>query len=399
MLKILRIINRLNLGGPTYNAAYLSKYLEADYETKLLAGKIDKQEASSRFIMDSLDVKVHTIRSMHRNIHLYNDWLAYREIKNIIRTFKPDIIHTHAAKAGALGRLAAYRLHVPVIIHTFHGHVFHHYFNSIKTLFFLKIERFLAHKSQALIALSKQQKDELVNIYKIAPAEKFKIIPLGFDLHKFKENSDIKRRNFRKRFGITRDDVAIGIVGRFVPIKNHRLFLFAISKIAEEQRKHLRIFIVGDGETMNLLTDYCTQLNLDYTLGNPPDRQSMITFTSWITVVDELMAGMDIIALSSDNEGTPVSLIEAQAAGKPIVSTCVGGVADIVVEGRNALLSMPNDAEAFAANISAMIKHLQTFTNEAIKRVELVHKLYDYHRLVEDMSVLYKSLLQEASDS
>jgi len=124
------------LGGPTYNAAYLSKYLEADYETKLLAGKIDKQEASSRFIMDSLDVKVHTIRSMHRNIHLYNDWLAYREIKNIIRTFKPDIIHTHAAKAGALGRLAAYRLHVPVIIHTFHGHVFHHYFNSIKTLFF-----------------------------------------------------------------------------------------------------------------------------------------------------------------------------------------------------------------------------------------------------------------------
>ncbi len=393
MPKILRIINRLNLGGPTYNVAYLSKYLDTDFETKLIAGQINKNEASARFITDNLGLEVQTVRHMYRHIHPYNDRLAYREIKNIIHDFKPDIVHTHAAKSGALGRLAAFHLKVPVIIHTFHGHVFNAYFNTVKTKAFLKIERFLARKTNVLIALSKQQKHELSYVYRIADEEKFKIIPLGFDLSKFQINTSLKRKAFRKRFNIEDHEISIAIVGRLTAIKNHKLLLRAIALLPKRQQQNLRVFVVGDGELMTELKNYCSQLLLRYSEGNSTEQKTLIMFTSWIKAIDELMAGVDIVTLSSDDEGTPVSLIEAQAAGKAIVSTNVGGIADIVDVGRNALLSQPGDVAAFAANLSTMIDHLSSFTQEAIKRIETIQQLFHYKRLVDDMAGLYRNLL------
>jgi len=393
MPKILRIINRLNLGGPTYNVAYLSKFMDTDFETKLIAGHINKNEASARFITDNLSLEVQTVAHMYRHIHPYNDRLAYREIKNIIHDFKPDIVHTHAAKSGALGRLAAIQMKVPVIIHTFHGHVFNAYFNSVKTKAFLKIERFLARKTNILIALSKQQKHELSQVYRIAAKEKFKIIPLGFDLNKFRINTNLKRKAFRKRFSIDDDELAIAIVGRLTAIKNHRLLFKAIAILPESQLKRLRVFVVGDGELMTELKNYCGQLGLNYSYGNPAEQKTLITFTSWIKTIDELMSGVDIVTLSSDDEGTPVSLIEAQAAGKAIVSTNVGGIADIVDTGSNALLSKPGDVAAFAANLSTMIDQHQSFTQEAIKRIETIQQLFHYKRLVDDMAGLYRNLL------
>ncbi|MFI5164756.1 MAG: glycosyltransferase, partial [Bacteroidia bacterium] len=194
MPKILRIINRFNLGGPTYNAAYLTKYLSPEFETLLVGGMKDDSEESSEFILKNLGVDYKILPGMKRSINPYNDFLVYNEIKKIIHEFKPDIVHTHAAKAGALGRQAAYSCKVPVIVHTFHGHVFHSYFGGLKTSIYKTIERNLAKKTTAIIAISEKQKQELVETHRIVPAEKVHVIPLGFDLDRFQENQDEKRK-------------------------------------------------------------------------------------------------------------------------------------------------------------------------------------------------------------
>ncbi|MEZ5021732.1 MAG: glycosyltransferase [Chitinophagales bacterium] len=177
--KVLRIINRLNIGGPTYNAAYLTKYLEPEFETLLLFGMHDESEGSSEFIVNKLGFIQLIFLKYVRSLNPIKDRKAYKQIRDIIRDFKPDIVHTHAAKAGAVGRLAASMEEVPVILHTFHGHVFHSYFNKYKTRAFLEIERYLAKKSTKIIAISNIQQDELCNEFKIAPTEKFGNCSIG----------------------------------------------------------------------------------------------------------------------------------------------------------------------------------------------------------------------------
>jgi UDP-N-acetylglucosamine:LPS N-acetylglucosamine transferase len=202
MPKVLRIINRLNLGGPTYNAAYLSKYMAPEFETLLVSGMKDESEASSAFITDSLGLKPVYIKNMHRSLNPIQDRKAYKEIVKIIREFKPDIVHTHAAKSGALGRLAAINEGVPVILHTFHGHIFHSYFNPLKTKLFLKIERYLSRKSSKTIAISQKQFEELCYDFNIDKPEKFEIVPLGFDLQRFYEGKEEKRKGFREKYNL-----------------------------------------------------------------------------------------------------------------------------------------------------------------------------------------------------
>ena len=153
-IKVLRIINRFNLGGPTYNAAYLTKYLGDEFETLLIGGEKYEEEESSEFILQQLGIKPLIIPEMQRSINRRNDTIAYRKIKKIIKEFEPDIVHTHASKAGTLGRLAAKKMNVPVIVHTFHGHVFHSYFGKTKTTFYKNIERYLARRSNKIIAIN-----------------------------------------------------------------------------------------------------------------------------------------------------------------------------------------------------------------------------------------------------
>jgi len=224
MPKVLRIINRFNLGGPTYNVAYLSKFMAPEFETVLVGGMKDETEDSSEFIVEQLGLKPILIKNMQREINLVKDYKAYQEIREIIKTTKPDIVHTHASKAGTLGRLAAKSLNVPIVIHTFHGHVFHSYFGKLKTAFYKTIERYLASQSTKIIAISNRQKEELVEEHKIGPIQKFEVIPLGFDLIRFKENQEEKRKNFRELHAIPENAVAIGIIGRLVPVKNHKLY-------------------------------------------------------------------------------------------------------------------------------------------------------------------------------
>ena len=165
MPRVLRILNRFNLGGPTYNAAYLSKYMHPEFETKLIGGAIDRFEDSSDHILEELSLEPIIVPEMRREVDPVSDRIAYKKIKQMIREFKPDIVHTHASKAGAIGRLAANEMKVPVVVHTFHGHVFHSYFNSIKTNLYTNIERYLAKRTSRIVAISESQKDELVYKY------------------------------------------------------------------------------------------------------------------------------------------------------------------------------------------------------------------------------------------
>lgn len=392
MIKVLRIINRFNLGGPTYNVAYLSKYLSSDYETLLVGGAKDDTEESSDFIVKNLGLKPVIVEEMLREIDLQNDYAAYRKIKKIIRDFKPDIVHTHASKAGTLGRLAACSCKVPVIVHTFHGHVFHSYFGKLKTTFYKNIERYLAKKTNAIIAISEKQKKELSEIHRICSAEKISIVPLGFDLSKFQENTGEKRSAFRTKYDLEEDEIAISIIGRLVPVKNHALFLEALKIVSESTMKKIRAFIIGDGEERQAIEAKAKTLNISFT--NTGGERSLLTFTSWIKEIDIALAGSDIIALTSYNEGTPVSLIEAQAANKPIVSTNVGGIENVVIADKTALLCENNDPDQFAKALLKLIENEQLRKSMSEKGWEHIKEKFHYTRLVKDMEELYQKLLK-----
>ena len=286
MPKVLRIINRFNLGGPTYNAAYLTKYLPEEYETLLIGGDKEESEDSSQHILEDLGIKPIIIPEMRRAIRFGNDYAAYKKIKQIIEEFKPDIVHTHASKAGTLGRMAAFSCNVPAVVHTFHGHVFHSYFSKAKTTVFKRIEKKLAEKSSAIVAISDIQKEELANIHKITTPDKIEVIPLGFDLQRFQTDLDKKRELFRNEYQISDNEIAIGIIGRLVPIKNHKLFLEALKKVLNKTNKKVRAFIVGDGESKENIIALAQKLNIEYSQSNIAFKKTQLTFTSWIKNID-----------------------------------------------------------------------------------------------------------------
>ncbi len=393
MKRVLRIINRFNLGGPTYNAAYLSKYLAPEYETLLIGGIHDDTEESSKFILRDLGVHAIVIPEMQRSINGINDVQAYRKIKNIIKKFQPHIVHTHASKAGMLGRMAAFDMGVPVVVHTFHGHVFHSYFNALKTKTFIHIERRLAKKTDAIIAISPKQKEELAIEYKIAPPEKFEVIPLGLDLTRFVENQEEKRYIFRKENQLEDDEIAVAIVGRLVPVKNHQLFIKALAEAKKRTIKKIRAFIVGDGECRTEIEALAHRYNLTISLNGSTVHKPDVRFSGWVKEVDYVYAGVDVVMLTSLNEGTPVSLIEAQAAGKPIVSTDVGGVHDILIPNASALLSPPNSEELFIENFIRLIENEQLRKSMANVSRDFVLSQFSYERLINDMDKLYQKLL------
>lgn len=394
MPKVLRIINRFNLGGPTYNAAYLTRYLPDEFQTMLVGGIKEESEGSSEYIVRNLGIEPVIIPEMRRSVNPANDLLAYRKISKLITQYKPDIVHTHASKAGTIGRLAAIRHKVPVIVHTFHGHVFHSYFSSPQTSFIINIEKGLAQNTTRIIAISEKQKEELADIYKIASPEKFSIIPLGFDLLRFRENIEERRRDFRSRYNLDENELAIGIIGRLAPVKNHELFLQSIHKLKLLTNRKIRAFIIGDGELRQPLIEYCKQSNLSVAF---PDNghidKADVTFTSWIKNIEIAYPGLDIVAMTSLNEGTPVSLIEAQAANVPIVATNVGGIENIVIPGNTALLAANNQIEDFTQKLLKVVDNDDIRNHMGLGGWPHVENKFHYTRLVNDTVNLYNSLL------
>ncbi len=395
MPRVLHIVNRLNLGGITYNAASIASRLRPEFDTQLIAGVKEESEESSEFMVRDLGIEPIIIADMHREINLKKDWKAYVQILKAIKDFQPDIVHTHAAKAGMLGRLAAWRTGVPVIVHTFHGHVFHSYFGKLKTYFFLSLERLLSRISTAIIAISEKQKHELCMVYKACPSHKTHIVELGYDLEPFLNSTPTDRLVFREKYHLKDDTLAVGLIGRVVPVKNLKFFIDCWVSASGPSGKESKAFIIGDGEQRVELQDYCVRKGLTVSTPEHPDATASIVFTSWIYPVHSVLAGLDIVALTSLNEGTPASLIEAQAAGKPIVATDVGGVSNIVLPGQTALLSTAGDKQSFCKNLEQLL-------NNASKRAEMARQgppfakaRFHYTRLTRDMQKLYRQLLSE----
>ncbi|MDX1445371.1 glycosyltransferase [Lishizhenia sp.] len=386
-IKILRIINRFNIGGPTFNATFLTAFLSDEFETKLIGGVPDEGEKDSLHILEQYGVQPQVISSLQRNPNYKTDRAAYQEIKKIIEDFKPDIVHTHASKAGALGRKAAHACKVPVIVHTFHGHVFHSYFGRLKTLLFKNIERNLAKKSTQIIAISPLQKQELTQVHKICKASKTSVIPLGFDLGKFQENLTSNRERIRKQYRVSNDEVAIAIVGRLAPIKDHDFFLDAIEKLTQSTAKKFKVFIVGDGSEFHNIDARVQYLNSKY--------GTEIIMTSWVKNIAEFNAGMDLICLSSKNEGTPVSLIEAQATNLPVISTDVGGVRDIVIDGETGFIVEKGNLETYTEKLRLLIEDDELRIKMGTNGYPHVCEKFHYKRLVADMEKLYKQLLEK----
>ena len=387
-IKVLRIINRFNLGGPTYNATFLSAFLSEKFETKLIGGKHEMYEGESLFIPHKYGVNPQIIDSLQREINFKKDKQAYNEIRAIIKEYKPDVVHTHASKSGAIGRLAAIKENVPVIIHTFHGHVFHSYFGKIKTIFYKTIERYLAKKSSAIITISKIQQNELVNIHKVIPPSKSKVINLGFDLTKFQTNLPQKRAHFVKEYNIKNDEICIGIVGRLTDIKNHKMFFNVISKVAKKTSKKIRVFVIGGGELEDELIKTAKQIEKD-------NEKQIFTFTSWIKDVDIPLARLDIVCLTSHNEGTPVSLIEAQAANVVVMSTNVGGVKDIVDENNTGYIINNFSVENYAIKLLDLIENKEKRKIMSQNGWNYVKDKFHYTRLCNNVENLYLELLNK----
>ncbi|MDX2360488.1 MAG: glycosyltransferase [Crocinitomicaceae bacterium] len=386
-IKVLRIINRFNIGGPTYNATFLTAFLGEKYETMLVGGLPDVGESDSLYILEQYGVKPQLIKEMVRQPNIKSDREAYQKLKQIIEEFKPDIVHTHASKAGALGRKAAAACNVPIIIHTFHGHVFHSYFGRVKTSIFKAIEKNLAKKSDAIIAISNIQKNELTQEHKICSADKVRVVPLGFDLQSFHDKRISERENTRKKYGIEPDEIAIGIIGRLAPIKNHDYFLDVIEQVFDQADEKIKCFIVGDGPERESIILRVNEINKK---GN-----NSIQLTSWISDIGTFNAGMDLICLTSKNEGTPVSLIEAQAGGIPVVTTEVGGVKDIVLEGETGFIVPADNKKMFVEKVLELVNDEKKREKMSQNGWNYVRERFHYTTLVRNMDALYTELIEK----
>jgi glycosyltransferase involved in cell wall biosynthesis len=386
-MKILRIIARLNVGGPAIHAILLTQALNNGYfKSILVTGRVGAGEKDMGYLAREKGVEPLIIPELERKVSPVKDILALWKIYLIMRREKPDIVHTHTAKAGALGRTAAVLAGIPVRIHTFHGHIFESYFDNFSAGFFIFIERFLAFFSKYIVVVSEAQKEEITKKYKIAGADKVKVVPLGLELDVL---SSIGPRSgkLRGELGIGDGCVLIGIIGRLVPVKNHRMFLDACKKLFDMAAggPDIRCVVIGDGEERAGLEGYAEKLGIG----------EKIVFSGWKEEMADVYADLDIVALTSLNEGTPVALIEALAAGRPVVSTDVGGVKDVVEDGVNGYLVASGDAPGLA-------KHLFGLAGDPKKRDEFgrngrrkVLQKYSKERLVKDIKALYEEALRK----
>lgn len=355
--RLLIILNRFVIGGQAVDTIPLAYYLQQHFEIQILFGEKEKDEIEPRFLLDKYKgLSLRKLRFLRRSINPLIDIIAFISLVAAIRKFRPDIVHTHGAKSGFLGRFAAFVLRAPVIIHTFHGHFFHSYFSRFVSRFIAFVERSIGLITTCTVALSETQKQELVNDFKIIPFRKVKIIPLGFDIVEASD-SLYQRAIFRDKYQLQSKHIAVGIVGRIVPVKNHIMFLKVIKKL-QKSYAHIPFcfFIIGDGGLKVELENWLQQNDISFN-SEGVNANNSIVFTSWITNVEEIMCGLDIVALTSFNEGTPLTLIESQFYKRPVVCTNVGGVKDTMIDQKTGFLLNVDEIEEFALKLVSLAEN------------------------------------------
>jgi glycosyltransferase involved in cell wall biosynthesis len=384
-----RVIARLNIGGPAIHVVNLAEGLDrrGEFRTRLIAGRIPPDEGDMRFYARERGVEVLEVPAVSRRVNLRKDVWSLWSLYRIFLREKPQIVHTHTAKAGTLGRLAAFLAGVPVRIHTFHGHVLGgDYFSPVLTRLYLEIERQLARISQRLIVLTEGQRRELSQERRIAPSDRFAVIPLGLELGRFASvDREAARRRTRDSLGIGQEEVVIGTVGRLVPIKNHRLLLRAHPILEALLGKPVRLVLVGSGDLEEEL------LGLGKELGTG-DR---ILWLGWRDDLHLLYPAMDAFALTSMDEGTPVAVIEALASGTPVAARAVGGVPEVlegIPLGRLVPVGDPRSLAEGLKEVSRM--KLPGPILEKVRRG--IEARYALESLLDTVSDLYRAELRRA---
>jgi glycosyltransferase involved in cell wall biosynthesis len=388
--KLVRIIARLNVGGPARQACLLHDKLVDHFDTHLITGSLADSEQDMSYLLSS---EHHVLRlpQMSREISFWADSLAFWTILKFLRKERPGIVHTHTAKAGALGRLAAWLAGVPIIVHTYHGHVLDGYFGGFKSKAYLSLERMLGRLSTRVIAVSESQLQDLCFKYRVVPRSKISIIQNGFELANFSQEC---REEARKQFGFAIDDFVVVWAGRLVPVKDVQLLGKVIRRAAETQSK-IRFLVVGEGTDkpkLDSLTEGCRNVRL---LG-------------WRRDMELIWSAADVALLTSRNEGTPTTLIEAMAAGRPFVSTNVGAVRDLAV---GPLQELPDGFGHRAANgfLTSRTPEALLYCIEQIARdprmaeeMALAGRAFaldrfSAYRLIKEMKLLYETLVTNRS--
>jgi len=377
-IRVMRIIARLNIGGPSIHVSLLAERLPKDaYETKLVVGSISEGEGDMSYYARELGVMPEVVPQLSREISPVRDMQVLSAVRRLIRDYQPDVLHTHTAKAGFIGRLAARLEGVPVVVHTFHGHVFKGYYGALKSYAFVLLERLAARWADTIITLTDSLRRELVDEYHITRKGRVTVLPLGLDLEPF-ANVEHKTGAFLREWDIPANVPVVGIVARLAPVKNIYLFLDA-AKLVLKHKPDVRFLIVGDGAERNALCDHAEALGI----------MDQVTFTGWRKHTAAVYADLDVKVISSKNEGTPVTLIEALSAGCPVVATNVGGVSELLDGGALGKLVPPGDADAMAA---AIIETLDNPPDTAPAREAMLER-YSIDRLVRDIDGLYQGLL------
>jgi glycosyltransferase involved in cell wall biosynthesis len=384
-VRVMQITARMNIGGPAYQVSLLGGRIDPErFSTVLVHGDVGPGEASFAGLAAEEGCRVRPLQGLGPEISPGDDARALAGLVTLMRRFQPQIVHTHTAKAGTLGRLAAWHAlrPRPVIVHTYHGHVLRNYFGPFLTAAYRVIERRLARITDRLVAVSQGTVDDLVEL-RIADPSAFSVVPLGLDLERFSTLSREQGTSFRNRVQVGPDHVLLTCVSRLVPIKRIEVLLQAVALLGA-QHPELRLAIVGDGQCRTSLERLAAELGLG-------DR---VTFTGYMTDVTTVAAATDIAVLSSDDEGTPVSLIEAGAAAVPAVATAVGGNGEVVAADAGILVP-PREPEAFAAALHRLASDRALRERMGRRARDHVCKRFQADRLLRDTEAMYEELLRD----
>jgi glycosyltransferase involved in cell wall biosynthesis len=411
VMKIVRVIARLNVGGPAKHVVWLTRGLQSSQcKTVLVAGTVPPGEDDMGYFASEMGVVPILIPEMSREVSTKDALTIWKLYKLFLRE-RPDIVHTHTAKAGTVGRMAGfiYRwltagllLGHPRqcrLVHTYHGHIFHGYYGPLKSRMFLMIEKVLARLvTDRIVVVSEQQRKEINEEFGVGRAKQFVVIPLGLDPNVF-ANWKERGRSFREEFGLKTNDIVVGIVGRLTEIKNHELFLLAAVDFKARFSRvdtTVKFVVIGDGSRRKDLEEQA------YSLGLAEDT----IFTGSRRDPENFYPALDIVALTSRNEGTPLTLIEAMANARPVISTAVGGVIDLLgdptspdsespfVVRQRGLSVAANDASAFAAGLDCLATNATLRRETGERGLQFVQTHYSQERLLEDIRALYADLLK-----
>ena len=394
-VRIARIITRLGVGGAERYVCALTAHLDPKaYRSWLISGQVQAAERECSEFLSEANVQPIYIKDIRRGLG-FRDLKAAVTLSRLLESIKPQIVETHTAKAGALGRLVTRmrwfnRRHQPRLIHTFHGHVFDKYFSGPVAGAFIGIERFLAHFTDLVVTVSPSVRHELIERYQIADAHKIRVVPLGFDFSWLNE-LPLHRGWLRARLQASEAAVVFGTVGRLAKIKNTAFLLRAFARLLDSVPRDsavrnsapidARLVIIGDGELADSLRALARQLNVS-------DR---VLFCGWELDRAKIFSDLDVTCLSSLNEGSPVCLIESLAAKVPVIATRVGGVADVVSPRTDGELVEAGGEAAFAA---AMLRLALSKERISDARSNDVQNRYSIRRLVRDMEGIYEELME-----